>query len=192
MVQAFSYWTDDKLESKNKCQNEKERNQSLRSELLPQTWCWNHLKIKLIVSFYLSSPNFFFKTTETHCISSLPVSSLLILLWLHFPPVQPLPSGQRLCCQDIELKVPFQPCSPCSPANSLLLKALSLSAFLSPFLAANSFWTTRKPMLTGSSANLCCSTSTWPWLLFNNPFNHHLLTHGTFQRGSLPWASVQV
>lgn len=60
------------------------------------------------------------------------------------------------------------------------------------FWAASSFWTTRKPMLTGSSTNLCCSTSTWPRLLFNNPFNHHLLTHGTLQRGSLQWASVQV
>lgn len=56
------------------------------------------------------------------------------------------------------------------------------------FWAASSSWTTRKPLLTGSSINLCCSTSTWPKLLFNNPFNHHLSTHGTLQRGSLPWA----
>lgn len=136
MVQAFSYWTDDKLESKNKCQNKKERNQSFRIELHPQTWFWNHLKIKLIASFYLSS--WYWNT----CISSLPVSSLLIIFWLHFPPFQHLPSGQtsqRLSCQDIELKWPFSHVLPAPPANSPLLKTLSLSPFFSSLLSCQLF-----------------------------------------------------
>lgn len=38
-------------------------------------------------------------------------------------------------------------------------------------------------VLTGFSTNLCCSTSTWPSLVFNNSFNHHLLTHRRIQHG---------
>lgn len=42
-------------------------------------------------------------------------------------------------------------------------------------------------MLTGFSTNLCCSTSTWPSLVFNNSFNHHLLTRRRIQHGRFSW-----
>lgn len=43
---------------------------------------------------------------------------------------------------------------------------------------------TPKLVLTGSSTNLCCSTSTRPSLVFNNSCNDRLLTHGRIQHGS--------
>lgn len=48
------------------------------------------------------------------------------------------------------------------------------------FWAASSFLASQKALLTGSSTSLCCSTSTWPRPLFNNSFNHCLLTLGHF------------
>lgn len=187
MVQAFSYWTDYKLEIKTSVRIRMKGISHSELNHSPKTCFWNHLEIKFIVSTWVH--RIYSSTQMKHVVAqSLPISSLLILLWLLFSPVQPFPSGLFRGFLTGHRVVS----GPSAMPILLILHCEKHCPHLLFFFSLPSCQLFLSNSETIADRFLCCSTSTWPRLLLNNSFNHHLLTHGTLQHGGLAWASFQV